>query len=65
MTKRTFRSLVNNDVPEDFKSLKRGDKSLFENLVEKCVTGDAESISCFELLSVDQLVLMKVVLFHF
>jgi hypothetical protein len=64
-TKRTFLSLVSNDVPADFKSLKRGDKSLLENLVEKFVTGDAESISCFELFSVDQLVLIKVFLFHF
>ena len=64
-TRRTLRSLVNNDVPADFRSLKRGDKSVFENLVEKFVTGEAESISCFELFSPDQLVLMKDFLFHF
>jgi hypothetical protein len=64
-TKRVLRSLVSNDVPADFRSLKRGDKLSFENLVEKFVTGDAESISCFELFSMDQLVLMKVFLFHF
>ena len=64
-TRRVLRSLVSKDVPADLRSLKRGDKSWFENLVEKFVTGEAESISCFELFSTDQLEFIKVFLFHF
>lgn len=64
-TRRTFRSLVNKDVPADFKSLKRGDNSWFENFVEKLVIGDAEAISCFELFSADQFEFTNDFLFHF
>jgi hypothetical protein len=40
LTSLVFRSLGKSEVPEDCKSLKRGETSLFNNLVEKFEVGD-------------------------
>jgi alkyl hydroperoxide reductase subunit AhpC len=43
--KRELRSLDKKDAPEDFKSLKRGEISSFDNCVEKFDKGDGLVIS--------------------
>ena len=44
-TSLVFLSLERNEAPEDFKSLKRGEISLFENWVEKFDKGDGFEMS--------------------
>lgn len=61
---RVFRSLGKNEVPDDFKSLKRGETSSFNNLVEKFEVGAALVISSSFKRAFDHFALMKFFLFH-
>jgi preprotein translocase subunit SecB len=65
LTSRVFLSLERNEAPEDFKSLNRGEISLFENWFEKFDKGDGFEISLRVEDEFNHLEFKNVFLFHF
>jgi hypothetical protein len=65
LTSREFLSLGKKDAPDDFKSLKRGEISSFNIVVEKFEIGDEFGISESTKTEFNHLLFKKVFLFHF